>query len=169
MNKWVGEQEQWGLPELEARNQILMQRALLIWALPVTDFKPTEKQMDCYSLEDDVELSGREIVRFAYKNTEQPVTSWIDMLEKVLKILHAEDKYVLFRLAYSNGESNDLAVYVSNKPNDLRNALKIDNDIFVERNTNTSTKISMLRKFFKAYAANEEDLVFYLKDVAAKR
>ena len=169
MNKWVGEQEHWGLPELEARNQILMQRALLIWALPVTNFKPIEKQMDCYSLEDDVELSGREIVRFAYKNTEQPVTSWIDMLEKVLKILHAEDKYVLFRLAYSTGTSNDLEVYVSNKPQNLRNALKIDNDIFVERNTNTSTKISMLRKFFKAYAANEEDLVFYLKDVAAKR
>ena len=169
MNKWVGEQEHWGLPELEARNQILMQRALLIWALPVTNFKPIEKQMDCYSLEDDVELSGREIVRFAYKNTEQPVTSWIDMLEKVLKILHAEDKYVLFRLAYSTGTSNDLEVYVSNKPQNLRNALKIDNDIFVERNTSTSTKISMLRKFFKAYAANEEDLVFYLKDVAAKR
>ena len=43
--------------------------------------------------------------------------------------------------------------------------LEIDTDIYVERNTSTSTKISMLRKFFKAYGANEEDLVFYLKDV----
>ena len=165
MNKWVGQQEHWGLAELEARNQLFMQRALLIWALPVTEFKPAEKQMDSYSLDDDVDLSGREIVRFAYKNTEQPVTSWIEMLEQVLKILHAEDKYVLFRLAHSKGASNDLDVYVSNQPQDLRNALEIDNNIFVERNTNTSTKISMLRKFFKAYAANEEDLVFYLKDV----
>ena len=169
MNKWIGQQEHWGLTELEARNQILMQRALEIWALPVTKFKPTEKQIDCYSLDDDVDLSGREIVRFAYKNTEQPVTSWIDMLEKVLKILHVEDKYILFQLAYSKGTSNDLEVYVSNKPQDLRNALEIDTDIYVERNTSTSTKISMLRKFFKAYAANEEDLVFYLKDVAGKR
>ena len=169
LNKWIGEQEHWGLEELNARNQMLMECALHIWALPATEFKPIEKQMDCYALDDDVELSGREIVRFAYKNTEQPVTSWIDMLEKVLKILHAEDKYILFRLAYSRDESNDLAAYVSNKPQDLRNALKIDTEIYVERNTNTSTKISMLRKFFKAYAANEEDLVFYLKDVVGKR
>ena len=165
MNNWIGQQNHWGLAELEARNQMLMQRALKIWPLPATDFKPAEKQMDSYSLDDDVELSGRDIVRFGYKNTEQPVTSWIDMMEQVLKILHAEDKSVLSRLAYSKGETNDLDAYVSNKPQDLRNALEIDTDIFVERNTSTSTKISMLRKFFKAYGANEEDLVFYLKDV----
>ena len=56
-----------------------------------------------------------------------------------------------------------------NNSNFLRNALEIDTNIFVERNTSTSTKISMLRKFFKAYAANEEALVFYLKDVEVKR
>ena len=164
MNSWIGKQEHWGLAELEARNQILMKRALTIWPLPTTDFKPAEKQMDTYSLDDDVDLSGRDIVRFGYKNTEQPVTSWIDMMEQVLKILHAEDKSVLSRLAYSKGESNDLDIYVSSKPQDLRNALAIDTDIYVERNTSTSTKISMLRKFFKAYGANEEDLVFYLRD-----
>ena len=165
MNNWIGQQEHWGLAELEARSQILMQRALMIWPLPATDFKPAEKQMDSYALDDDVEWRGRDIVRFCYKNTEQPVTSWIDMMEQVLKILHAEDKSVLSRLAHSKGESTDLDAYVSNKQQDLRGALEIDTDIYIERNTNTSVKISMLRKFFKAYGANEEDLIFYLKDV----
>ena len=154
MNNWIGQQEHWGLAELEARSQILMQRALMIWPLPATDFKPAEKQMDSYALDDDVEWRGRDIVRFCYKNTEQPVTSWIDMMEQVLKILHAEDKSVLSRLAHSKGESTDLDAYVSNKQQDLRGALEIDTDIYIERNTNTSVKISMLRKFFKAYGAN---------------
>ena len=160
LNNWISQQEHWSLAELEARNQILMQRALNIWNLPVTSFKPTEKQMDSYTLYDDVDLSGRDIVRFGYKNTEQPVTSWIDMLEQVLKILHAEDKSVLSRLAYSNEDA-----YVSNKSQNLRNALEFDSNIFIEKNTSTSTKISMLHKFFKAYGANEEDLIFYLRDV----
>lgn len=164
MNVWIAQQDHWGLEELETRNQILMQKALAIWPLPETDFQPEEKQIDSYSLDDDVDLSGRDIVRFGYKNTEQPVTSWIDMMEQILKILHAEDKSVLSRLAYSTDDTNDLNVYVSHNPQDLRNALEIDTDIFVERNTSTSTKISMLRKFFKAYGANEADLVFYLKD-----
>lgn len=165
LNNWISQQEHWRLAELEERNQILMQRAVSIWELPVTDFKPTEKQMDSYSLDDDVDLSGREIVRFGYKNMEQPVTSWIDMLEQILKILHVEDKSILSKLAYSKGASNDLDAYVSNNPQDLRNALEIDTDIFVEKNTSTSTKISMLHRFFKAYGANEEDLVFYLRDL----
>ena len=38
--------------------------------------------------EDDIDLSGRELIRFGYKNTEQPVDSWIIMMERVLKILH---------------------------------------------------------------------------------
>ena len=70
MNNWIGQQEHWGLAELETRNQMLMQRALTIWPLPATDYRPAEKQMDSYSLDDDVELSGRDIVRFGYKNTE---------------------------------------------------------------------------------------------------
>lgn len=165
LNHWIGLQKHWGLSELEERNQILMQRALTIWSLPTTDFKPTEKQMDSYSLDDDVDLSGRDIVRFSYKNMEQPVTSWADMMERILKILHAEDKSVLSRLAYSKAASNGLDAYVSNNVQDLRSAFEIDNDIFVEKNTSTSTKISMLHKFFKAYGANKEDLIFYLKDI----
>lgn len=159
LNKWISQQKHWGLAELESRNQILMQRALTIWSLPATSYHPAEKQMDSYSLYDDVDLSGRSIVRFSYRNTEQPVTSWIDTLEQVLKILHAEDKSVLSRMAYSNED-----VYVSNDPQKLRNPLEIDANIFIEKNTSTFTKISMLHKFFKAYGANEEDLIFYLRD-----
>ena len=165
MNNWIGQQNHWGPAELEARNRMLMQRALKIWPLPATDFKPAGKQTESYSLDDEVNLSGREIVRFGYKNTEQPVSSWIEMMEQILKILHAEDKSVLSRLAYSKDETNDLNAYVSSKTQDLRNALEIDTDIYVERNTGTAMKISMLRKFFKAYGAKEEDLTFYLKDV----
>ena len=165
MNTWVAQQQKWTLAELETRNDMLMQRALDIWAMPSTSYKPAEKQLDSYTLDDDVDLSGREIIRFEYKNTEQPVTSWIIALEQILKILHAEDKSVLSILAHTHNPENDLDAYVSDNPADLRGAMEIDKGIFIERNTSTSTKISMLHKFFKAYGANPEDLVFYLKDV----
>lgn len=164
LNNWIAQQEHWGLSELEVRSQMLMKRALMIWSSPVTDFKPKEKQVDSYLLDDDVDLSGREIVKFGYKSTEQPVTSWVDMMEQVLKILHSEDKSVLSKLAYSKDGGLDLDVYVSNNPNDLRTALQLDKDIYIEKNTSTATKISLLRRLFKLYGANAEDLVFYLKD-----
>ena len=164
MNMWIAQREDWTLHELEERSDMLVSRALKIWAMPATDFKPAEKQMESYTLDDDVNLSGRVIARFGYRNTEQPVGSWIDMFEQVMRILHAEDKSVLTMLAYSSDGENELSQYVSNRPEKLRGALQIDQDIYVERNTSTWTKLSMLRKFFKAYSANPEDLVFYLRD-----
>lgn len=164
MNTWIAAQNQWTLTELEKRNEKLMEQALSIWPIPATIYAPAQKQLDAYTLDDDVDLSGREIIRFEYRNTVQPVSSWIGMLEQVLKMLHAEDKSVLSVLAHTHNPENDLNVYVSDNPADLRVALQLDDGIYVERNTSTSVKLSMLRKFFKEYNANPEDLVLYLKD-----
>ena len=164
MNMWIANQTEWTLSELENRRDMMVSQALTIWPIPETSFKPAEKQLDSYSLDDDVDLSGREIVRFGYKNTEQPVDSWITMMAQVMKILHSEDKSVLSRLANTHNPDDELDDYVSNNPSNLRGALEIDQDIYLERNTSTSTKLSVLRKFFKVYGLNPEELVFYLKD-----
>ena len=169
LNTWIGERDKWTLNELEERNAILMNRALEIWAFPTTSYKPAEKQLDSYTLDDDVNLGGRSIIRFGFKNTEQPVDSWITMMEMVLKILHAEDKSILTKLAYTTESGSDLGQYVSSDPKKLRGPMEIDQGIYVERNTSTNTKISMLRKFFKAYEQNPEDLVFYLRDEGEKK
>lgn len=164
INAWIAKQSKWTLAEMEARNDWLLEKSLLIWPIPRTSYQPAEKQLDCYTLEDDVDLSGRELIRFEYRNVPQPVNSWLEMQERILKILHDEDKSVLSKLAHTRGENNELECYVSDNPTQLRKALQIDDDIYLERNTSTSTKIVMLRKFFRAYGANPEDLVFYLKD-----
>ena len=169
MNTWVAAQPKWTLAELEARNDMLMQKALDIWPLPETTYQPAEKQLDCYTLEDDVDLSGRDILSFEYINTNLPVNSWIAMEEQILKILHEKDKSVLTHLAHTNNPDNELNSYVSENPADLRGALLLVDGIYLERNTNTGTKISMLRKFFRAFGENPEDLIFYLKDATEEK
>lgn len=166
MNTWIAEKSKWTLAELEARNSELMKTALKVWALPETNYKPAEKQLDCYTLDDDVDLSGREIQKFEYINSVQPVSSWLNMQEQILRILHETDKSVLSRLAHTKDIDDELSTYVSDRPSALRKALQIDTNIYLERNTSTNTKLSMLRRLFKEYGANPEDLVFYLKDAA---
>lgn len=165
MNTWIAEQNNWSVSELEQRNAILMEQALKIWSMPESTYIPTVKQLDSYTLEDDVDLSGREITRFEFQNTEQSTSSWIDMMEQVVKILHERDASILPVLAHTDDSSNELSAYVRNDPKRLRAALKIDNDIYLERNTSTNTKITILRKFFKVYDINQSDLVFYLRDI----
>ena len=164
MNTWIAQQEDWGLSELEQRSRLLVQRALAIWKLPATSYVSSDKQLDACSLEDDIDLTGRLLARYSYKNAEQPTASWAQMMEQVLKMLHAEDASLLYRLANHRDAENELRSYISCNPKDLRNAMEIDAGIYVERNTSTATKIMVLRKLFQAFHTNPEDLVFYLRD-----
>lgn len=165
MNQKIGQKDAWDLPELEERSREMVARALQIWPCPQTDFKPAEKEFDSCTLDDeDVDLTGREIVKYSLLNMEQPVASWTDMFEHVVKFLHQKDKSILSALAYSTSASTDLAGYVSGTESGLRSALKIDDAIYLEKNTSTAMKLSILRRLFALYDADPMELVFYLKD-----
>ena len=164
MNQKIALKETWGLQELEERNADMISLALKIWPCPETSFVPAVKLFDSCTLDDEnVDLTGREIAKYSYQNTEQPVSSWADMFEHIVSYFHQKDKSVLSGLAYRTGNS-DLANYVSYSESNLRNALKIDENIFIERNTSTVLKLSILRRLFALYGADPMDLVFYLKD-----
>ena len=164
MNQWIGSQSQWTETELEQRNDYVQQRALEIWASPVTGFRPIEKQLDSYTLDDEIDLTGRKIARFAYLTLEQSVKNWAEMFESVVRLLHSEDKSVLNNLAYESDSSVDLAVYVSHKKTDLRGYIEIEHGIYIERNTSTWTKLSILKRLFALYHLDPANLVFYLRD-----
>ena len=168
MNQKISNKDSWGLPELEDRNTEMIALAKKIWAFPQTSFVPAEKEFDSCTLDDEnAELTGRDIVKYSYQNVEQPVTSWADMFEHIVKFLHQKDKSVLSGLAYST--TADLASYVSSKEDGLRNALKIDDNVFMSLNTSTAMKMSVLRRLFPLYNADPMDLVFYLKDADSEK
>ena len=163
LNASIEKQEHWTKAELEERNRNLTERALEIWDLPKTEYKPKEKQMDSYTLDDDSDaLVGRQIARFRYKNTEQPVTSWVDAYQKVLQILFAQDKTILVNLALS--QEDGIAIHFSMNPNDYQKCVEVGDGIYVWTNTNTQSKLSVLMRLFKLYEEEPSDLIFYLRD-----
>jgi hypothetical protein len=170
MNQKISGMESWGLPELEERNREMIALAKKIWAYPQTTFVPAEKEFDSCALDDEnVELTGREIVKYSYQNVEQPVASWADMFEHIVKFLHQKEKSVLFGLAYQASNGEGISNYVSNTEEGLRRAMKVDENIFMERNSSTSMKLSILRRLFTLYNADPMDLVFYLKDMESEK
>lgn len=164
MNTWIAKKEKWTLTELEERNSYLMDRALVIWKFPETDFLPKEKQLDSYTLEDEAELTGRLIARFTFKNTEQPVTSWVEMFQKVIQILYAEDKTIITKLAMS--DEDNIALHFNTTPDAFSKCVEIGDGIYVWTNTNTQSKLSVLNRLFKLYDEDPADLVFFLRDEA---
>lgn len=170
MNQKISMLDSWGLKELEERNTDMLNQAMKIWFFPETNYVPPVKEYDSCTLDDEnYDLTGRDIAKYNYLSIEQPATSWADMFEHVVKYLHQKDKSVLVTLAYDKNENKDLVSYVSNREADLRNPLKIDESLYIEKNTSTAMKMSILRRLFPLYKADPMDLVFYLKDPETRK
>ena len=166
MNQHITTKDHWGPEEMQERSDEMVKLATnRIWAMPSTSFVPVEKEFDSCALDDEeFDLKGRDIVKYSYQNAETPVSSWADMFEHVVKYLHAEDKSILSALAYSTSSEVELSSYFSSNQDNLRTPLKIDDDVYVEKNTSTAMKISILRRLFAFFHADPMDLVFYLRD-----
>ncbi|MCI8442146.1 MAG: DUF4268 domain-containing protein [Provencibacterium sp.] len=162
LNTWIAQKGGWTLDELTERSSLLMQQALKIWAAPETAFRPTQKQLDSYTLEDEAELTGRQIARFNFRNAEQPAASWVDMYLKVIQTLYEEDKTIITKLAVSS--DNDIAYHFAADPNAFTKSMEIGDGIYVWTNTSTQNKLSVLGRLFTLYGENPADLVFYLRD-----
>ena len=164
INQWVGRKEQWGLPELEERDQLLKNAVIGIWPYPTSNYHPQKKQMDAIALDEDVILTGRVLSKYSFKGAEQPVASWADMYQQVITMLHSENKAVLTKLAVSQDPAVDLSLHFSMSPTSFNSCRQIDTDLYVWTGTDTQYKINNLRKIFAVFDVPESELVFYLKD-----
>ena len=163
LNTYVSKKDKWILAELRDRNDYLLKRALDIWAFPSTNYKPQEKQLDSYTLDDEASfLSGRQIAKFVYKGTEQPVVSWVEMYTKVLRALYLEDKTIITKIALSTDD--ELSIHFSTNKRIFKKCDEIGDNVYVQTNTNTQSKLSVLNRLYKLYGMNPTDLVFYLRD-----
>lgn len=164
MNQLIAQKDKWTLAELEERDEYMVSKALSIWSYPSTDYKPEEKQLDSVTLDDDVNMTGSQIAKFSYKDTEQVVESWTDMYARILRILHTEDSSVLTGLAYTSDSSIELAIHVASNPEEFNNKVQIAPNVYVWTGTSTQHKLNTLRRFFALFGVDPADLVFYLKD-----
>ena len=169
MNQKLATATHWGAAELQQRSDEMVERARQIWAYPATTFQPVQRQLESCTLDDeDADPTGRDIQRYSYAGAEQPVASWAEMFERVVRFLHNQDKSVLYSLADSGSDAG-LSSYVAAAPEDLRSALPVDERLYIEKNTSTAAKLNILRRLFPLYQADAGDLVFYLRDAATDK
>lgn len=163
LNTWIAKKDKWTQAELAERSRYLADKALTIWPTPTTQYKPEEKQFESYTLEDEIDLTGRSIVKFSFKNTEQPVSTWIELFQHVVQILYAEDKSILAKILDSDQDTG-LSLHFKSNSDGSNKHLEIGDGIYIWTTTNTQSKLSGLKRLFKLYGEDPLDLVFYLRD-----
>ena len=102
------------------------------------------KQYDEVALDDEINLTGRTLVKYRFRGIEHDTTSWAEMYAAVLKELHNADKSYLNYLADAD-DSVDLSIHVSRTSDNYTSCVKVDEDIYVWTGTATQYKINLLR------------------------
>lgn len=161
MNQTISRCSKWTETELIERNSELMKKALKIWPLPSTSYYERMTADKSISLDEDVDYSYKKIQSYTLHGVEVKVKNWTDMYIKVLQDLHEENEEVLNRFANDHSKK-DLANHVFSEPIETKtNELKTG--IHIYTNLSTNEKINVLRKFFKAFDTDPEELSFKLK------
>lgn len=161
MNQRLANYEKWTEVELEDRNKDMLSKAVKIWPMVNTDYKPAENIDEKVSLADDYSLTGKLINGYEYFGAYTNVKNWQEMYLCIIEIIVEDNPQILINQV--NQKENDLQYYFDNHQN-KENYKKIYDGIFVNTNTSTNTKMIGLKKLFELYGIDENELVFVLKN-----
>lgn len=160
MNQRLANYDKWTEVELEDRNKDMLIKAVKIWPMVNTDYKPAENIDEKVSLADDYSLTGKLINGYEYFGAYTNVKNWQEMYLGIIEIIVEDNPQILINQV--NQKENDLQYYFDNHQS-KEIYKKIYDGIFVNTNTSTNTKIIGLKQLFELYGIDENELVFVLK------
>lgn len=155
LNSYLKTCSKWTLDEIKERQKILLDRFMHLWPMIETAYVPLEKETESVVFgDDDVELTGREIVAFSYNGKRQTVISWKDMLIQLCTMVYEEKKTDMCYVASLN-------YWLHSTPQ--RGRVRIDDNCYVHCDNSTSTKQSIISYMFGKLNIPETALEYELK------
>lgn len=149
--------------QIQARAKKIANVAVQIWTLPEKFNEQLKNLENVYSLDyDDFEIfKGKKPSTISILNDEKKISSWKDLIIEVLKQLHSLDADT-FRLAT---RADNVSRIFSTTPENLRDVEKIDDDVYMECNLDTPTRLRMLKRiaenFDETSGTNIKDEIWF--------
>lgn len=158
LNHFVAQFDKWDEDELELRKAKLSEMALDIWEYPETTFVPEQKEDDIVFLSDDNGIAtNRDIQYFIFRDERQDVSSWADMMWEMANKLLSINPSILYQEAAENKN-----VWFSTKSSSKNYRKLAEGLYYCPTSSSTWDKMSILKKLFRLYGIEEDELSFGL-------
>lgn len=159
LNRFIAQCSKWTEEELQERREVLSKLALKIWAYPVTDFTPEQREEDTVSLsEDNGAAVGRKLSAFVFQGTQYNVLDWADMMWEMINNLYHINPSILYQEAANPKQCWFEKSQVSKHFKKLAESL-----YFSPSGNSTWNKMAILKNLFRLYQLDEDDLYFVLQ------
>lgn len=168
LNKYVAKQNFWNREQIEQRAKILFDVAIKIWPMVKTDYKPIKDNEDFYTLSDEESFTNKKIQSYVFFGDEIRVKQWTDFYEDVIDKLYELDHGIMQKIVTHNFQDSYMGKRFTSMKNLLRNAHKVDENIYIEKNLNTDAKLDTLRAILDFYELEYSDIGFYIQTTNSK-
>lgn len=164
LNEFIRSKEHWTENELKERRRMLVKDAVELWKYPDTHFFPATAVAQQVTLDDDdFDFTNKQLSSVSMLGVEYtpPHYEWKKAMVWIFQQLFELDPQPMFDLASNSNEGYIVSTKVDN-------STEIAKGVYVFFNTDTNTKIRLLRRVTERYHLNEgdvnDDIVFILKD-----
>lgn len=163
LNKYLVDIDKWDEDTIKRRAENLFEIATNVWEYPISNYSLDNENNNLFSLEDDDDFTNTKVDKFIFKEDAIKVRNWTELYEKVLLGLYEVNPLPFSRLAKKEFSQEYLNRRFSNKERELRTPLKIDNNLYLEKNLSTESKLQTLRIIFDEYGIEYSELLFNIK------
>ena len=165
LNSDVINQEHWNSSAILKRAERLSSIIMECFRLPklILDSKPVVIENNKHNAMDGADLSNTKPSSFILLGENVIVSSYSDMLQKIIKLLYVTDDKIMQKLATSNYKiPNATRIYLSLDKSKLRKPIEIENtNIYFETNLSANNIMSFIRELFSEYDLSNDDFTFY--------
>ncbi|WP_414119601.1 DUF262 domain-containing protein [Corynebacterium nuruki] len=161
LNADVKSTDRWDEATMTTRSHRLAEQALDYWALAETNFRPPEAVRPTEPMGTDTSFRNRSVTGYEFGDVSGTVSTWSDLLPKVLDTLLQQHRAQL--LAFAD-KSSAMTLHPDQHAGS-RGLRVVDPGLGVWVNTSTGDKITLLRRVFSALSLDPEELVFTLRPV----
>ena len=155
MNKWIAEQSEWGVEQLEKRCERLVKQFLESWPMPKSGYVPQVTMPDRASLDSDVDFMGRRISAFTFMGERHVVKQWNTMEQMVVRRVYEQNSAKLHVLV--DGMEYPANYFRADAAPEYSN---VADGVFVRTGFNNEAKMNLLRKLFAICGIDESELTF---------
>lgn len=158
LSNYLKSHDKWTITELEERQRQLLKRFLDLWPMITTAHVPISSETDDIPLSDeDVEMTGRTIVAFTFKNERYEVLSWKDALVQICHLMYLDNKETVVQLCHQKSWLHD-------EPAEWKT--QFAEGCYVYTANDTKTKCNIMRFVFDKCDMDTDLLTLHLKMVS---
>ncbi|MBN2824865.1 MAG: hypothetical protein JXQ76_06045, partial [Campylobacterales bacterium] len=117
-----------------------------------------------YTLDDDIDVTGKKPHYFELFNEKYSAKSWSDLYVNVVKILVEFDWDIARSLLNDDDFSGKKQRIISNIESDCRKAYKIKENCFIETNLSANGIMTYLKLICEKFGLSGDDFVYTIKE-----